>query len=86
MRHVKSISFSIFLVLLCVGVIWVENDLAVRLPMIFSIVSVSSLLALLHALRRAPAGYENEHGFHIRAPRQHVHPPRHVLATSGSRI
>jgi hypothetical protein len=68
MKHVKSISSSISLVVLCVGVICAENDLAVRFPMIFSIVSVSSLLALLHALRRAPAGYENEHGFHIRAP------------------
>ena len=86
MKHVKSISSSIFLVVLCVGVIWAENDLAMRFPLIFSIVSVSSLLALLHALHRAPVGYENEHGFHIRAPRQHVHPPRHVLATLGSRI
>ncbi len=86
MKHVKSISSSIFWVVLCVGVIWAENDLAVRFPMIFSIVTVSSLLALLHALRRAPVGYENEHGFHIRAPRQHVHPSRHVLATLGSRI
>ena len=86
MKHVKSISSSISLVVLCVGVICAENDLAVRFPMIFSIVSVSSLLALLHALRRAPAGYENEHGFHIRAPRKHVHPPRAVLATSGFRI
>ena len=85
MKHVKSISFSIFLVVLCVGVIWAENDLAVRFPLIFSIVSVSSLLALLHALRRAPVGYEKEHGFHIRVPRQHVHPPRPVFATSGSR-
>src|SRR5215831_13588451 len=86
MKHVKSISSSIFLVLLCVGVIWAENDLAVRFPMIFSIVSVSSLVALLHALHRAPAGYENEHGFHIRVSRKHVHPPRPVLATSGPRI
>ena len=85
MKHVKSITFAILLLVLCVGVVWAENHLAVRFPMIFSIVSVSSLLALLHALRRAPAGYENEHGFHIRAPRKHVHPPRPVFATSGSR-
>jgi hypothetical protein len=86
MKHVKSISSSIFLAVLCVGVIWAEHVMAVRSPMIFSIVTVSSLLALLHALRRAPAGYENEHGFHIRAPRKHVHAPRAVLATSGFRI
>ena len=86
MKHVKSISSSIFLVVLCVGVIWAENDLAVRFPMIFSVVSVSSLLALLRALHRAPAGYENEHGFHIPMPRKPAHFPRHVLATSGSRI
>ena len=85
MKHVKSISSSIVLAVLCVGVIWAENDLAVRFPMILNIVSVSSLLALLHALRRAPAGYENEHGFHIRTPRKHMHPPRPVFAMSGSR-
>jgi len=85
MKHVKSISFSFFLVVLCVGVIWAENDLAIRFPLIFSIVSVSSLLALLHALHRAPVGYENEHGFHIRALRKHLHHPRPVFATSSSR-
>ena len=86
MKHVKSITSSIFLVVICVGVVWAEYDLAVRFPIIFSVVSVSALLALLYALRRAPEGYENEHGFHIRTPRKHVHRPRHVLATSGSRI
>lgn len=67
-------------------VVWAEYDLAVRFPIIFSVVSVSALLALLHALRRAAEGYENEHGFYIRTPSKHVDPPRGVLATSGSRI
>jgi len=86
MKHVKSITSSFFLVVICVGVVWAEYDLAVRFPIIFGVVSVSALLALLHALRRAPGGYENENGFHIRTPRKHVRLPRHVLATSGSRI
>jgi hypothetical protein len=86
MKQVKSITSSILLVVLGVGIVWAEYDLAVRFPIIFSVVIVSALLAILHALRRAPEGYENEHGFHIRAPRKHVQPPRHVLATSGSRI
>ena len=86
MKHVKSITSSILLVALCVGVVWAEYDLAVRFPIIFSVVIVSALLAILHALRRAPEGYENEHGFHIRTPSKHVHPPPRVLAPCGSRI
>jgi len=86
MKHVKSITFSILLLVLCVGVVWAEYDLAVRFPIIFSVVSVFALLTLLHALRRAPRGYENEHSFHTPMPRKPVRLPRHVLATSGSRI
>ena len=86
MKHVKSITSSILLLVLCVGVVWAEYDLAVRFPIIFSVVSVSALLTLLHALRRAPRGYENKHSFHIAIPRKPVHVHRHVLATSGSRI
>ena len=59
MKHVKSITSSILLLVLCVGVVWAEYDiLAVRFPIIFSVVSVFALLTLLHALRRAPRGYE----------------------------
>jgi hypothetical protein len=86
MKHVKSITSSIFLVVLCTSVVWAEYDLAVSFPIHFSVVSVSILFAISHALRRAPEGYENEYGFHIRTLRAHVHPLRHVLATSGSRI
>ena len=68
------------------GVVWAEYDLVVRFPIIFSAVSVSALLMLLHALPRAAEGYENEHGFHIRTPRKDVPLPRRVLATCGSRI
>ena len=86
MKHVKSITSSILLLVLCVGIVWAEYDLAVRFPIIFSVVSVSALLTLVHALRRAPQGCENEHGFHIPMPRKPMHLSRHVLATSGSRI
>ena len=86
MKHVKSITFSILLLVLCVGVVWAEYDLAVCFPISFSVVSVFALLTVLHALRRAPRGYENEHSFHIPMPRKPMHLSRHVLATSGSRI
>jgi hypothetical protein len=86
MKHVKSITSSILLLVLCVGVAWAEYDLAMRFPIIFSVVSVFALLTLLDALRRAPRGCENEYGFHIPMPCKPVHLPRHALGTSGSRI
>ena len=75
----------IFLVGACVTSLWAEYNLAVRFAIMVSVVSVSGLLALLGALLRAPEGYENENGFHIRARRKEARRPRHVLAISGSR-
>jgi hypothetical protein len=85
MKKVKGVIGFIFLVGVCVTSLWAEYNLAVRFPIMVSVVSVSGLLALLGALLRAPEGYENENGFHIRARRKQARRPRHVLATSGSR-
>jgi hypothetical protein len=64
---------------------WAEYNLAVRFAIMISVASVSGLLALLGALLRAPEGYENENGFHIRARRKQARRRRHVRAMSGSR-
>jgi hypothetical protein len=80
MNEVKSVIGLIFLMGVCVTSLWTEYYLAMRFPIIFSVASVSGLLTLLGALLRAPEGYENENGFHIRARRKQVHRPRHVLA------
>jgi hypothetical protein len=84
MKKVKCVIGSIFLVGVCVTSLWAEYNLVVRFPIMVSVVSVPGLLALLGALLRAPEGYENENGFHIRARRKQARRPRHVLAMSGS--
>jgi hypothetical protein len=85
MKKVKSVIGFIFLVGVCVTSLWAEYNLSVRFAIMFSVASVAGLLALLGALLRAPEGYENENGFHIRARRKQARRPRHILAMSGSR-
>ena len=85
MNNVKSVIGFIFLMGVCVTSLWAEYNLAVRFAIMFSIASVAGLLALLGALLRAPEGYENENGFHIRVRRKRARRPRHILAISGSR-
>ena len=85
MKKVKSVIGFIFLVGVCVTSLWAEYNLAVRFAIMFSVASVAGLLALSGALLRAPEGYENENGFHIRACRKQARRPRHILAMSGSR-
>jgi len=85
MKKVKSVIGFIFLVGVCVTSLWAEYNLAVRFAIMFSVASVAGLLALLGALLRAPEGYENENGFHIRARRKQARRPRHILTISGSR-
>jgi hypothetical protein len=79
-----AIAFS-FLSVLCVSAIWAEYNLAMRLGILFRVASVFGLLVLLGALLRAPEGYEDDNGFHIRARRKEARHPRHMLAMSGSR-
>jgi hypothetical protein len=65
--------------------LWAEYYLAMRFAIMFGVASVSGLLALLIALLRAPEGYENENGFHVRARRKQ-RSPRHMSSQlSGSR-
>jgi hypothetical protein len=85
MKKAKSVIGFIFLVGVCVTSLWVEYYLAIRLTTMFSVASIFGLLALLGALLRAPEGYENENGFHVRARRKQARRPRYVLAMSGSR-
>ena len=85
MQEPKLLIAFIFLFVLCVSAAWAEYDLAMRLGTLFSVASVSGLLALLGALLRAPEGYEDENGFHIRARRKQARHPRGVPAMYGSR-
>jgi hypothetical protein len=85
MKSVKLVIGIIFLAGVCVTSLWAEYNLAMGFPIMFGVASVACLVALLTALLRAPEGYENENGFHIRARRRHAHHPRYVLTASGSR-
>ena len=84
MKKPQLISAFIFLALLCVSALWAEYNLGMRVGIIFSIATASVLLAVVGALVRAPEGYENENGFHIR-PRRRQARLRQVPAISGSR-
>jgi hypothetical protein len=53
---------------------------AMSFGIIFSIASGCGLLAIVAALLRAPEGYEDENGFHIRARRKQERLPRYVPA------
>jgi hypothetical protein len=87
MKKGKLVIAFIFLGVLCASaVFFAEYALVMRFGIIPSVfVSVLGSLVLLGALLRAPEGYEDENGFHIRARRKRSIHPRHVLATSGSR-
>ena len=85
MKKAKLIIASIFLFVLCGGVACVEYNLVMRFGIMLSVVaSVSGLFMLLGALVRAPEGYEDEQGFHVRARRKQATHSRHVFAVSGS--
>lgn len=83
MKKTKLVIALGFLFVLCVSVVWAECNLAMRFPILFSIVSASALLTVLVGLLRAPAGYEDENGFHIRARQRQVR-ARQALAISVS--
>lgn len=82
MKKRKLVIAIIFLVLS--SVLWAEYNQGARFGIIFSIATASVLLAVVGALLRAPEGYENENGFHIRARRKRAR-FRRVLAMSGAR-
>jgi hypothetical protein len=85
MNNVMSVIGFVFLMGVWATSLWAECHLAMRFPIIFSVVVVSGVSVLLGALLRAPEGYENENGFHIGARRKQARPLRHVPAMSGSR-
>jgi hypothetical protein len=85
MKKANLVITFVFLVLLYVSGLWAEYNLATHFAVMFSVASVSGLLALLGALLLAPEGYENKNGFHLRARRKQTRHPRHVLAMFGSR-
>jgi hypothetical protein len=78
MKNVKSGIGFIFLVGVCLTFLWAEYNLAMRFPIMFSVASISGLLALLGALLRAPDGYEDENGFHIPTRREQAPTASHL--------
>ena len=68
MRRAKPVIAFVFMVVLYLGVDWVEYDLVTRFGIMLSgFVSAFALLVLVCALLRAPEGYEDESGFHFGA-------------------
>jgi hypothetical protein len=66
MRRAKSVIAFFLMVVLYLGVDWVEYDLVTRFGIMLSgCVTAFALLVLVGALVRAPAGYEDEKGFHF---------------------
>jgi len=67
MKKAKPVIFFIFLVAACASVAFVEYDLVTRFEMLSSFFASAFglFVLLLVALLRAPAGYENEDGFHL---------------------
>ena len=78
MKRAGLVITFIFLVVVGVTAVQAEYKLAMRFGIIFSIASVCGLLAIVAALLRAPKGYEDENGFHIRARRKQERLPRYV--------
>ena len=78
MKNVKSGIGFIFLVGVCLTFLWAEYNLAMRFPIMFSVASISGLLALLGALLRAADGYEDENGFHIPTRREQAPTASHL--------
>lgn len=85
MNKAKLMIAFILLLLLCVSVACFEYHLMMRFGIVFSVFAGVSGLYLLGALLRAPEGYEDEKGFHIRQCRKRAARPRHDLAVSHSR-
>jgi hypothetical protein len=67
MKKGKLAIAFIVLAVFYVSVVWAEYNLVMRSGIIFSVTSIFALLLVLHALHRAPEGYEDENGFHIGA-------------------
>jgi hypothetical protein len=65
----KNIAGIICLASFCAGTIWAEYEAISRFGGAFILIAAASALAVLSgALFRAPEGYEQADGFHVRAP------------------
>jgi hypothetical protein len=75
----KIIAGIICLASFCAGTIWVEYEAISRLGGAFVLIAAASALAvLLAALFRAPEGYEDPDGLHIRPDTRRFGPTRQV--------
>ena len=75
----KRIIGSICLALCCLGVAWVEYQMVLHVRSILVFFAVAPILcALSVALFRAPEGYEQPDGFHIRPRDRRSGLARHV--------
>jgi hypothetical protein len=80
MKTTKLMIVLICLVVSCVSVAWAEYKLLLYSGVVFGLFANTSVsVALLGALLRAPEGYEDTDGFHVRArPRRRVNRARHA--------
>jgi hypothetical protein len=85
MKKVKPVIAFVWLIVLCGSAVWVEYNLVMRFGIMLSVFAGVCGLFVLGALVRAPEGYEDENGFHIRARRRQARHARHVLVMSGHR-
>jgi hypothetical protein len=77
MKTLKLIITVISLVLFCASAVYAEYILALRLGIAFTLfVGISGLAVVSGTLRKAPEGYEDEGGFHIKRPRRRIAPVR----------
>ena len=75
----KNISGIICLASFCAGTIWVEYEAISRFGGAFILIAGASALAVLSAaLFRAPEGYEDANGLHVRPGNRRFGHTRHV--------
>jgi hypothetical protein len=75
----KNIAGLICLASFCAGTVWVEYQAISRFGGAFILIAGASALAvLLGALFRAPEGYEDTNGLHVRPRNRRFGPTRHV--------
>ena len=75
----KNIAGIICLASFCAGTIWVEYEAISRFGGAFILIAGASALAVLSAaLFRAPEGYEDANGLHVRPGNRRLGHGRHV--------
>jgi hypothetical protein len=79
MKTTKLMIALISLVVFGASAAWTEYKLVMHSGIAFSLfASVAVLVALLGTLLRAPEGYEDAHGFHVRARGRQTERARHA--------